>query len=128
MKFLKPIVVMAVMTALLFFGPAAYAESVARPHAFLSAIQDVPLPHGATELTDETAAFDKPEGRIVESMAEIGVLSPGAVSDFYKETLPQMGWRPAGVNRYARDSEQLAIDFETLEGRHYVRFALSPLK
>src|SRR5688572_24242600 len=41
------------------------------PAEFFSEMQDIPVVPGITEVIDQTVTFDKPEGRIVESVAEI---------------------------------------------------------
>ncbi|MGQ0527704.1 MAG: hypothetical protein ACT4OY_06740 [Alphaproteobacteria bacterium] len=113
---------------LLMLVPGAFAAGTETPPSFLSALQDVPLPPGMVELTDQTTVFDKPEGRIVEAVVEMPGSSEDEARRFYADTLPQLGWKKAGEGKFRRDSEQLHISFETLEGRSYARFGLSPVK
>ena len=101
------------------------AASGPAPATFLSNLEDVPLMPGLTERKDLAGSFDKPEGRIVEAYAE-GRLSAGAVTKFYAATLPQLGWRPQGNNRFAREGEELLLLFKPTGTKLTVQFSLSP--
>ncbi len=93
---------------------------------FLSAVNDLPLMPGLAEVADATMMFDAPQGRIVEAYAT-GALEPGAVTKFYADTLPQLGWTPAG-DGYERDGERLVIDFPAASaGEVTCRFTLAPV-
>lgn len=75
--------------------------------------------------------FDTPAGRIVESFAD-GVITQTQVLDFYRRSLPQLGWRPdpKQETRFIRDTETLEIDFpQTLPhatNETLVRFRIAP--
>lgn len=83
-------------------------------------IEDLPLMNGLTERPEMGLLFDTPAGRIAESFAA-GKVAPAMVLDFYRHSLPQLGWRPAdgqinrqtgaGKVRFIRDNETLEIDF-----------------
>lgn len=105
--------------------PAAMAAANPPPATFLSNLDDIPLMPGLAERKDLAVSFDKPEGRIVEAYAE-GRLSAAAVSKFYASTLPQLGWRSQGNNRFAREGEELLINFTTAANKLTVQFSLSP--
>ncbi len=93
---------------------------------FFAALPDMPLAEGMTELADQTVAFDKPEGRIVESVARLENHSPGAIKKIYEETLPGLGWIRVADNAYVREGESLTLHFENLEGRNFLRILLRP--
>lgn len=80
--------------------------------AFFSGIQDMPLMPGLTELADQGVAFDKPGGRIVESVAYIDGPSAAEIEGFYGDTLPQLGWRRIDARHFVRGGERLALSFE----------------
>jgi hypothetical protein len=101
------------------------AASSAAPATFLSNLDDIPLMPGLAERRDLAVSFDKPEGRIVEAYAE-GPLSAGAVAKFYATTLPQLGWRGQGNNRFAREGEELLLNFTSAANKLTVQFSLSP--
>lgn len=103
--------------------PAMAATSP--PATFLSTLEDVPLMPGLAERKDLAISFDKPEGRIVEAVAE-GRMSQAEVARFYATTLPQLGWKGVGNNRFAREGEELLLNFSTVPNKLTVRFALSP--
>lgn len=92
---------------------------------FLSVADDVPLMPGLAEAADTATVFDKPAGRIASTEAS-GKVAATAVRRFYAETLPQLGWAPAGPELYRRDSEQLRLTFAGRDGALTVRFELLP--
>lgn len=106
--------------------PTSLSAAATAPQAgFLSNLDDIPLMPGLAERKDLAVSFDKPEGRIVEAYAE-GSLTPAAVSKFYASTLPQLGWRSQGNNRFAREGEELILNFTTAAKKLTVQFSLSP--
>lgn len=105
--------------------PSLSAAATATQAVFLSNLDDIPLMPGLAERKDLAVSFDKPEGRIVEAYAE-GSLTPAAVSKFYASTLPQLGWRSQGNNRFAREGEELILNFTTAAKKLTVQFSLSP--
>jgi len=88
-------------------APAAAQDAAA---AFVPGIRDLPLMPGLSPLGGEGLRFDKPEGRIVEAAAE-GRLEPARVRDFYRETLPRLGWTPRGDAEFVRGGEALRLEF-----------------
>lgn len=95
---------LAFCLAALLLGGARAAD------AFFEGIDDLPLMPGLAERAGERATFDTPAGRIVARGAE-GAVSRDAVLRFYGETLPQLGWRPAGRDAFVRNGEKLQIEF-----------------
>jgi len=81
----------------------------ARATDYLSVIPDLPLPSGVTEITENSAVFDAPTGRIATGYAS-GLVAAGVVRDFYDQTLPQLGWTLVRPGTYRRQSETLKID------------------
>ena len=93
--------------------------------AFVSGTEDLPLMAGLVESPEAGLVFDKPEGRIVEAWAS-GAVERGAVEAFYAETLPALGWIPAGALEFTREDEALRITITEEGGAVTVRFSLSP--
>ena len=115
-----PAVVVAL--ALMLSGHAA-AENGA---AFISDIEDLPVMPGLNEVPDAGISFDKPSGRIVQAYAE-GQVPKTKVFDFYRQTLPQLGWQTDGADRFAREGEALTLTVREMEdGAVIVEFRLSP--
>lgn len=126
---IRNILIAAAIIFACFSGPVFAAENApaaAAPARFFSSMQDVPLVTGLTELSDQTVTFDKPEGRIIESVAEIESGSFDSVKKSYDETLPQLGWGRIAENSYARENEFLHLNFETYDGRNFVRVLVRP--
>lgn len=94
---------------------------------FVIGIDDLPLMPGLTQLADRNVVFDAPSGRIVEAYAT-GAVAAEAVREFYAGTLPQLGWRGIGGDRYVREGETLRLEFPDApaDDRVLVRFYLSP--
>ena len=107
-------------------GARAGGGSADAAPRFLDALEDVPLPPGLAEVADAGMVFDTPQGRIVEAYAE-GPADRDSVARFYRDTLPQLGWRRAGVRHYVREGETLDLSFERPAGGPLtVRFSLAP--
>ena len=99
---------------------------------FVDGFDELPLMPGLFSVTEENLSFDKPSGRIVQAEAR-GALAPEDVRKFYRETVPQLGWRKAGgEDRFVRDGEALHLEIAPAPpdagGRRQitVRFLLSP--
>ncbi len=103
--------------------------AAAGDRAFLSTLDDVPLAPGLREVTGAGLLFDTPQGRIVEAYAEErreGAVARKAVRRFYRDTLPQLGWRRTGRARYRREGEVLRLAFQHKEATLTVRFTVTP--
>lgn len=92
---------------------------------YLAELPDLPLMPGLTEIAEAGIAFDKPDGRIVEVYAG-GAVARHAVQSFYRETLPQLGWRLAGDDAFAREGERLKLEFLDAGDDLTLRFVLTP--
>ncbi|HEY3918104.1 MAG TPA: hypothetical protein VGL83_09940 [Stellaceae bacterium] len=101
------------------------AASPAAADEFVAGTEDVPLMPGLQPLPNSDVVFDKPEGRIVEARAE-GATTRAKVEAFYAASLPPLGWKSAGRDRWQRDAERLALDFSGPSGKLAVGFTLSP--
>ncbi len=105
----------------------SFAQSVQeRAPRFFSAFEDVPLMDGMVELPDHITTYDKPQGRIIESVALMNDSAPDKVRYFYRMTLPQMGWGVVSDTRYFRKDEYLDLSFEVLDGMNVVKVMIRP--
>ncbi|MEA2754521.1 MAG: hypothetical protein QOJ54_810 [Aliidongia sp.] len=113
----------------LFFLALSAAPLSGRAEVFgpgyVPGTEDVPLMPGLAADAGTALIFDKPQGRIVEAAAR-GPVSRRAVLAFYQQSLPQLGWLPAGDRRFQRDGERLSLDFDGSDGNLLVGFTLSP--
>ncbi len=113
------------------FAPALFALLLLASAAgaadgdFFSRLEDVPVMPGLQPAEDAGIEFDTPSGRIVEAYA-IGTVARKAVLDFYRQTLPQLGWSAGAGNAFRREGESLRIDFFGPDGELTVRFTISP--
>src|SRR5579863_3434966 len=92
---------------------------------FVAGTEDVPLMPGLAFVAGSDLVFDKPEGRIVEAQAQ-GPLARAKVQAFYAASLPPLGWKKIGADRWQRDAERLTLDFRGLDGHLVVGFTISP--
>lgn len=97
----------------------------AAPPAFLPGLGDVPAMPGLAAA--EPMVFDKPAGRIVETVASGGV-ERGAIAAFYAAALPQLGWTRVTDAQFQREGEELRLEYprQTRPGQTTVRFVLTP--
>ncbi|HLI21423.1 MAG TPA: hypothetical protein VKV32_09925 [Stellaceae bacterium] len=116
------------MRALMLLLPLLWLT--ARPalaDEFVAGTEDVPLMPGLEPVPNSDVVFDKPEGRIVEARAA-GATTRAKVEAFYAASLPPLGWKASGSDRWLRDAEQLRLDFAEQSGKLAVGFTLSPHK
>jgi hypothetical protein len=102
------------------------STSITRAQGFVPGFEDLPLMF-ELDADDTPMIFDAPGGRIVEARAS-GQSSPTRVMAFYRETLPQLGWRSTGPSTFVREGEQLRLNVtEPKSGEVDVRFSLAPV-
>ncbi len=110
-------------------------RALAQETRFFDELYDVPVMAGLVALPEQAMSYDKPEGRISQSMAYAPNGNWDAITLFYKESLLQMGWKAVAPNKYAREGELLEITHEESaeEGRNasnsglIIRFLLRPV-
>ena len=113
--------------AALILAIGAMAPRAVAQNAFVPGFDDLPMMPGLTAGTEGPMVFDAPGGRIVESQVD-GRGSAVRVMDFYRDTLPQLGWQAAGPEgTFEREGELLKLQINEVErGRITVRFSLAP--
>ena len=121
-----PTVRLAALLLVALFALAAPVPAGAQPSdGYVADVADLPLMDGLEEVSEAGMAFDKPSGRIVEAYAH-GAVATTAVRRFYRQTLPQLGWQRLGADRFAREDEELEIDYLGDDGDLTVRYTLQP--
>ncbi|KAA5607237.1 hypothetical protein F1188_00245 [Roseospira marina] len=94
--------------------------------AFVRGTEDVPLMAGLREVPERGVVFESPGGRIVEAWA-VGYLPPDTVRQFYRDSLPQLGWQVSGDLIFRREGEVLTLDFPAgPDSPLTVRFRIAP--
>ncbi len=96
------------------------------PPVFLSAMPDVPVMQGLRELPEHGVMFDKPGGRIIESVAQVDSGSWAQIQSYYREALPQLGWSILSDDIYVRGDESLHLEFEEIDADNFVRITIAP--
>lgn len=135
----------AALAALLLAGPAiaglagtplpAGASESAR---YLTGMGDVPVMPGLAPAEEAPLVFDKPAGRIAQSVMA-GAVDRQSVLAFYNQTMPQLGWkrsaeRAGAATSFVREGEELRLEFvepargaaAPRAGATIVRFSLIP--
>ena len=86
---------------------------------FVEGMEDVPLMDGLSQITQDDISFGNEETRLLEAYLTSRRLKFAAVANFYRESLPQLGWIYQG-NRgnnllFYRDGETLEIIKESVK-------------
>jgi hypothetical protein len=119
----------ALAALLLTVSAPAVTAAAAEPASFVAGMGDVPAMPGLRSAENGALVFDKPGGRIVESVMQ-GAVERKAVLGFYAQTMPQLGWKRIGDTRFERDGEELRLEFPgaaaAKAGVTTVRFVLKP--
>ena len=93
---------------------------------FDTVIDDLPLMPGLQVMQDRDVLFFEPKaGRIAETTAE-GAVDIDDVYDFYKRSLPHLGWKMVDARDYIREKELLRIDAHADQKITTVRFSIKP--
>lgn len=99
----------------------------AMAQGFLPGTEDIPVMPGLEPSAEAETAFDTPAGRIV-TVSATAPAPASRVSAFYAESLPALGWRPAGPGRFVREGEALRLSVRAAGPRRVVvQFTLSPV-
>ena len=112
--------IMAIGSVAAMFATLAGAADV-----FLSRLEDLPLAPGLSEDANAGLSFDSAGGRIVEAYAR-GNMTEDQVLQFYKETLPQLGWTAESTHQYRRGGERLRLELTPGGQGLTVHYSLSP--
>ena len=139
-----PATARAALAALLLAGPAfaglagsALPSRASETTGFVTGLGDVPAMPGLTPAEEEPLVFDKPDGRIAQSVMA-GRVERKAVLAFYNQTMPQLGrsrapQRAGGTASFLREGEELRLEFveparaaAPKAGATVVRFSLIP--
>ncbi len=138
----------AALAALLLAGPAIAGlagyplpAGATESSRFVTGLGDVPVMPGLTPAEEEPLVFDKPDGRIAQTVMR-GSVDRKAILSFYNQTMPQLGWKrgpdgsgPNGkgaATRFTREGEELRLEFvdtgrtTAKAGVTTVRFSLLP--
>ena len=94
---------------------------------FTSVVDDLPLMPGLKADDDKDVLFIEPNaGRIAETEAK-GEVTIDQVYNFYRHSLPHMGWKVIDGRTYERDGERLLIDAHSDGKNTTVRFSVKPV-
>jgi hypothetical protein len=107
------------------FVPQSLAQTPGTA-AFFTTIQDMPLMPGLRELPEQMVSFDKPEGRIIETMAAIESGDAESIRAYYESALPELGWARVEDGVFVRQSEMLRMSVEQYQGQGFLRMVISP--
>ena len=84
--------------------------------AFVEGLEDLPVMDGLTQEPNDAISFGNEESRLVEAVLTSKTLNFNKVKNFYKNTLPQMGWAYQGMRGntiiFEREGEVVEISKE----------------
>ena len=79
-------------------------------------MSDIPLMSGTTQVHNASISFGNDQSRFDEAYISAKRIDFAKVADFYKDTLPQLGWKFVKLQddalRFERESEVLDIAME----------------
>ena len=105
------------MKKVLFFICLFFCICPSLHAAFVEGLEDIPLAEGLIQPENNVLNFGNEETRLVEVYFTSETTDFAAVTTFYKETLPQMGWRTKSLSAnklsFDRESETLEITKES---------------
>ncbi|MDX2104692.1 MAG: hypothetical protein EAZ99_04920 [Alphaproteobacteria bacterium] len=113
----------ALVPALL--GLLLLASAPAAAQRYVLGTEDVPLMPGLSLRADTLTSFDSARGRVV-SIYGGGQLQRAQVLEFYRRSLPPLGWDVVTTRLFRREGEHLSIDVEDRGGGVAVHFLLVP--
>jgi hypothetical protein len=91
--------------------------SAAHAATFVDGMDDIPMPENMSQITQDDISFGNEETRLLEAYLTVSAGKPktdfNKIADFYKESLPQLGWIYQG-NRgndllFYREGETLEV-------------------
>ena len=94
---------------------------------FLNGIDDIPIYKNMVYVEESLVMFDKINGRFV-STEITGKYNHLEVSEFYKNILPNLGWKFISKNLYRRGEESLEVEYKSDGKQLRVLFNISPNK
>ncbi|HOO81614.1 MAG TPA: hypothetical protein PK513_03835 [Alphaproteobacteria bacterium] len=118
------IIAVMILAGMVMASASVYAQDDSVQ--FFEVLDDVPLMPGLIELPERSMSFDKPGGRVVESVAEMAAMSVDSVRAYYASVLPQFGWNPVGGDQFIRNGERLEMMFEDEAGIIILRLSIQP--
>jgi hypothetical protein len=122
----KSSLALAVATIAFFAAMPTFAAPGPPEAQFTSVIDDLPLMHGLKTVEDTDVLFVEPhQGRIAETEAS-GSVAIDEVYNFYRRSLPHLGWKVIDGRTYERDGEHLLIDARGDGKITTVRFSVKP--
>lgn len=101
-----------ILTTLFLHSESSFAAD------FVEGMDDVPLCEGLQQISQDDISFGNEETRLLEAYFTAKKLRFNKVADFYRESLPQLGWIYQG-NRgndllFYRDGETLELVKESV--------------
>lgn len=121
----------ALLVALLALAPlplqaATPNQAPAAEQQFTNVIDDLPLMPELKIVQDEDILFVEPhQGRIAETEAT-GAVDIDEVYNFYRRSLPHLGWKVIDGRTYQREGERLVIEAHADGRTTTVRFSVKP--
>jgi hypothetical protein len=81
---------------------------------FVPGISDLPVPGNFYLIDDSSSIFYNDGGRIIEAVFK-GKGEKKNVIDFYRKTLPALGWKEKSSLNFIRENEELKIKIEVVK-------------
>lgn len=86
--------------------------------AFVEGLEDFPIPEGLEQIENASLNFGNEDIRLVEIYMTSTIMKFDVVVSFYKDTLPQLGWKITDIDDekavFEREGEKVEITKESL--------------
>ncbi len=84
---------------------------------FIEGLEDVPMPDGMVQPSNDNISFGNEESRLVDTLLTSDILNFRQVQQFYAKNLPELGWSFQGKRGdtlvYEREEEVMDISCES---------------
>lgn len=101
------------MKKFLFLLAFMLSTANVRAAQFIEGMDDVPLPDGLSQITQDDISFGNEETRLLEAYLSAPKEKFSKVAEFYKQSLPQLGWiyqgSRSGNPLFYREGETLEV-------------------
>ncbi len=83
--------------------------AVMAQEAFMPGTQDIPLMDGLRVDVSDDMNFDTPEGQVITFDAQSKRKTGTQIIDYYRDTLPRMGWTETETNHFVREKDSITL-------------------
>lgn len=88
-------------------GSTALSATAETTEIFMPGTQDIPLMNSLLVDTTDDMNFDTPAGQVITFEAKSSKETSRTILNYYRNTLPALGWKETTPNHYLREKDSL---------------------